>query len=68
MPSELANPVEVNTYVWCLPSSELRAQLWTFEEFVKFNAWKWVGPTNNKYFDEVDRRNAAEGIYIDARG
>ncbi|KAG2149077.1 uncharacterized protein EDB93DRAFT_1143515 [Suillus bovinus] len=66
---ELADPVEVNTYVWCFPSSELRAQLWTFEEFVKLNAWKWIGSsaTDNKYFDEVDRRNAMEGVYIDAR-
>ncbi|KAG1895386.1 uncharacterized protein F5891DRAFT_1059173 [Suillus fuscotomentosus] len=68
VPSELANPVEVNTYVWCFPSSDLRAQLWTFEEFVNFNAWKWIGSTDNKYYDEVDRRNAMEGIYIDARG
>ncbi|KAG1743432.1 hypothetical protein EDB19DRAFT_1698454 [Suillus lakei] len=54
--SELANPVEAATY------------LWTFEEFVKLNAWKWIGSgsTDNKDYDEVDRRRAMEGI-IDAR-
>jgi hypothetical protein len=69
MLSELANPVEAATYVWCFPSSELRAQLWTFEEFVKLNAWKWIGSgcTNNKDYDEVDRRRAMDGVYIDAR-
>lgn len=66
--SELANPVDADTYVWCIGSSELRAQLWTFEEFVKLNAWKWIGSssTDNKDYDEVDRRRAMEGI-IDAR-
>ncbi|KAG2131355.1 hypothetical protein DEU56DRAFT_814097 [Suillus clintonianus] len=67
--SELANPVDAATYVWCLSSSELRAQLWTFEEFVKLNAWKWIGPSaaDNKDYDEVNRRRAMEGN-IEARG
>ncbi|KAG2070743.1 hypothetical protein BDR04DRAFT_1076330 [Suillus decipiens] len=61
---ELANPVEAATYVWCSPSSELRAQPWAFEEFVKLNAWKWIGAgsTDNKDYNEVDRRRAMEGI------
>ncbi|KAG2035248.1 hypothetical protein BDR03DRAFT_993460 [Suillus americanus] len=69
MLSELANHIEAATYVWCFPSSDLRAQLWTFEEFVKLNAWKWIGSgsTDNKDYDEVDRRRAMEGTYIDTR-
>jgi len=62
----LASPVEADTYVWCLPSSELEAKLWTFEEFVKYNAWKWVGSgsAENKDYDEVDRRRAMEGAIV----
>lgn len=66
--SSLANPVEADTYVWCLSSSELWAQLWSFEEFVKCSAWKWVGSSsaNNKDYNEVDRRRAMEGIIVQA--
>ncbi|KAG1729660.1 uncharacterized protein EDB91DRAFT_1159188 [Suillus paluster] len=66
--SSLANTVEADTYVWCLSSSELWAQLWSFEEFVKHNAWKWVGSSsaNNKDYDEVDRRRGMEGIIVQA--
>jgi len=60
----LTNSVEADTYVWCLSPSELRAKLWTFEEFVKCNAWKWVGSSTNKDYDEVDRRRAMEGIIV----
>ena len=64
----LTSPIEADTYVWCLPPSELWTKLWTFEEFVKFNAWKWIGSgsANNKDYDEVDRRRAMDGIIVPA--
>ena len=59
----LTSSVEADTYVWCLSPSGLQAKLWTFEEFVKYNAWKWVG-SSRKDYDEVDRRRAMEGIIV----
>ncbi|EGN98607.1 hypothetical protein SERLA73DRAFT_181151 [Serpula lacrymans var. lacrymans S7.3] len=68
-PADLAEPIKAATYVWCKPLSELRAQLWSFEEFVKYNAWKWVGKgaESNKDYVEIDRRLQMEGI-ITSRG
>jgi hypothetical protein len=65
----LASPVEADTYVWCISPSELQAKLWTFEDFVKHSAWKWVGSSsdNNKDYDEVDRRRAMEGLIVPAK-
>ncbi|KAH7925495.1 hypothetical protein BV22DRAFT_1088955 [Leucogyrophana mollusca] len=65
-PSELGSPVEASTYVWCRPLDELRSQLWTFEEFVKYNAWKWVGAgsAGNADYHEVDKRREMEGIIV----
>ncbi|KAF8558147.1 hypothetical protein OG21DRAFT_1520001 [Imleria badia] len=59
-PDKLQTPIEVNTYVWCRPLSELQPRLWTFEEFVEENAWKWIGAGSRR--DQVDRRRAMEGI------
>lgn len=54
----------VHTYVWCKSTSELRPDFWTFEDFVRQNAWKWIGPGSegNTDYAEVDRRRAMEGI------
>jgi len=41
--SELAEPIEAQTYVWCLEDSDLEKELWSFDEFVGKNAWKWIG-------------------------
>lgn len=58
--------MEVQTYVWCKPISELRPDPWTFEDFVRQNAWKWVGAGSegNTDYAEVDRRRAMEGIIV----
>ena len=55
---ELA-PVEAETYVY-VSLSDLKADLWSFEDFVKNNAWKWVGSERegNLLFTEVDRRRS----------
>lgn len=59
-PNELETPLEVNTYVWCRPLSELQPKQWTFEEFIEENAWKWIGSASrdNQDYTEVDRRRA----------
>ncbi|KAH7915672.1 hypothetical protein BJ138DRAFT_1054509 [Hygrophoropsis aurantiaca] len=64
--SELSEAVKANTYVWCRPVSELMPELWTFEEFVKYNAWKWVGngASSNEDYDAVDSRRQMEGIIV----
>jgi len=40
--SELAQTVPAQTYVWCLDDSYLDKELWSFDEFVRKNAWKWI--------------------------
>lgn len=64
--TELTSPLQVHTYVWCCPLSGLQPKLWTFEEFVKESAWKWVGPASesNTDYTEVDRRRAMEGTIV----
>jgi hypothetical protein len=45
LPTEgkLAPAVAAATYVWCDPDDRLYPELWSFEQFVRDNAWKWVG-------------------------
>ena len=40
--SELAQTVPAQTYVWGLDDSDLDTELWSFDEFVRKNAWKWI--------------------------
>jgi len=41
--SELAEPIEAQTYVWCSGDKWLEKVPWSFDEFVRKNAWKWIG-------------------------
>ncbi|THH15689.1 hypothetical protein EW146_g4815 [Bondarzewia mesenterica] len=41
--SELAPVVFAETYIWTLRVSDLKKSLWSYETFIKENAWKWVG-------------------------
>lgn len=54
---ELGQPIQAETYVWCRDSSTLEKELWSFDEFVRTNAWKWLdpGPWSNEHYGEVDR-------------
>jgi hypothetical protein len=53
---ELTQTVPAQTYVWCQNDSGLDKELWSFEEFVRKNAWKWVDRgAQRKDYDEVDR-------------
>jgi hypothetical protein len=53
---ELAQPIPAQTYVWCLKDSYLDKELWSFDEFVKNNAYKWIGPEadSSGEYEEVD--------------
>jgi hypothetical protein len=49
-------PIEAQSYVWCLEDSRLDKELWTFEEFATKNAWRWLGKgaENNEDNAQVD--------------
>ncbi len=57
--SELAQTIPAQTYVWCSADSDLDKELWSFDEFIRKNAWKWIddgaGPPRNEDYEEVDR-------------
>jgi hypothetical protein len=57
---ELSPPLEAETYRYD-NIQDLNHELWSFEEFVKNNAWKWIGNKDAEYgadneYAEVDRR------------
>lgn len=58
--------IEANTYIWIQPLTELSPEIWDFAEFVRDNAWKWVGvgATDNEYYTEVDHRREMDGNIV----
>ncbi|CAA7267028.1 unnamed protein product [Cyclocybe aegerita] len=54
---ELLPAIPAQTYIY-RDEKNLEAQLWSYEDFVKKNAWKWHGEAadNNEDITEVDRR------------
>ncbi|KDR76275.1 hypothetical protein GALMADRAFT_67824 [Galerina marginata CBS 339.88] len=42
--SNLLHAIEAETYVY-INEDNLNAELWSFDDFVKNNAWKWYGGT-----------------------
>lgn len=62
-------PVEAHTYIWIQPLSELTPELWDFAEFVRDNAWKWVGvgAKDNEYYTEVDHRREMDGHIVERK-
>jgi len=48
---ELAQRLPAQTYVWRLDDEK---ELWSFDEFVKNNSWKWI--------DEGGERNLERGL------
>jgi len=40
--SELTQTVSAQTYVWRWDDRSLEQELWSFDEFVRKNAWKWI--------------------------
>jgi hypothetical protein len=58
--SERAQTVlPAQTYVWRREDSKLDKKLWSYDEFVRKNAWKWIDngtqSETNKDYEEVDR-------------
>ncbi|KAH7873728.1 uncharacterized protein C8R40DRAFT_1048611 [Lentinula edodes] len=55
--SELLPAIPAQTYIYN-DLENLEADLWSFEDFIKNNAWKWYGDASNDNPDitEVDRR------------
>jgi len=62
--AELAAPVEAEAYVYsCL--SDLEAELWSFDNFVKNNAWKWVGNrADRQVYAEIDRWRVSRDVSV----
>ncbi|KIK63040.1 hypothetical protein GYMLUDRAFT_72273 [Collybiopsis luxurians FD-317 M1] len=57
--SEMPLPIAAQTYIFN-DAGDLSAELWSFDDFVKNNAWKWYGAAadENQEITEVDRRRA----------
>lgn len=62
---ELSPAVEAQTYVF-LNVRDLERDLWSYEDFIRHNAWKWVGldAEDNSDYAEVDRRRDMEGQIV----
>jgi hypothetical protein len=58
LPSAGALPAAIpaSVYLWTNPLSELHPELWSFDTFVRENAWKWIGDgaSDNKDYKAVD--------------
>jgi hypothetical protein len=50
---ELAEPIQAQTYVWCKEDRWLEEEPWSFDEFVRKNAWKWIGNGTRENEDRV---------------
>ncbi|KAI0368638.1 hypothetical protein BV20DRAFT_969010 [Pilatotrama ljubarskyi] len=59
----LPTPLPAQTYIYAGPLDQLSSELWSYEDFVRENAWKWVGTgaVNEEYYVEVDRRREMDG-------
>ena len=52
LPAELAPTIEAETYIYNDPTM-LKGELWSFEEFVKKNAWKWYVNDDEEGHEEL---------------
>lgn len=59
---ELAQPIPAQTYVWCSKDSYLEKELWSFDEFVKNNAYRWIGPEADSSEEYVEVDEAKEEL------
>ncbi|OBZ72370.1 hypothetical protein A0H81_07985 [Grifola frondosa] len=62
-PGALPPAVPAQTYIWADPISDLTPALWEFADFVRENAWKWVGEGArfNEDYTAVDHTRAMAG-------
>ncbi|GAA5877320.1 hypothetical protein JCM1840_007196 [Sporobolomyces johnsonii] len=68
-PFPLASPTTPSPafYHWTAPISRLAPRIWSFEDFLRDSAHRWVGSGSEKEYAEVDRRRAMGG-FITPRG
>ncbi|EIN10901.1 hypothetical protein PUNSTDRAFT_64285 [Punctularia strigosozonata HHB-11173 SS5] len=59
----LAPAVPAETYIWARPISELQPEIWSYETFMRENAWKWVGDgsVDNEDYLKIEERRAMNG-------
>ncbi|KAI8980118.1 hypothetical protein BD414DRAFT_493684 [Trametes punicea] len=58
----LPPPLPAQTYIYAGPLSNVSPELWSYDDFVRENAWKWVGGgQRDEYYVEVDRRREMDG-------
>lgn len=39
---QLSGALDAEAYIYSAPVEDLEAELWSYEEFVRTNAWKWI--------------------------
>ncbi|TNY20098.1 pyridoxal phosphate-dependent transferase [Rhodotorula diobovata] len=69
-PSDTLNSTaSASVYLWTAPLSRLTPSIWTFEQFLRESAHRWVGvgAEDNPDYAEVDRRRQMKGV-ITPRG
>lgn len=64
-------PIDAAIYIWSAPTHHLIPELWSYDVFMRDNAWKWVGSAEAKEeYAEVDRRRQMNGTiersFVDA--
>lgn len=59
--SPQSQPQPSHVYLWTDPLSRLAPELWTFEQFLRDKAHRWVGVAGEKEYAEVDRRREMKG-------
>jgi hypothetical protein len=59
---ESGESVPAEVYIWTAPLSRLSPTLWSFAEFMKDKAHRWVGSDASDEYAEVDRRRAMAGV------
>ena len=58
----LPPPLSAQTYIYAGPLKGLSPELWSYEDFVRENAWKWVGRgALDDNYAEVDHRREMNG-------
>ena len=58
----LPAPLPAETYIYAGPLTDLSPELWSYVDFVRENAWKWVGRSAHEdNYVEVDRRRELGG-------
>ncbi|POY75061.1 hypothetical protein BMF94_2037 [Rhodotorula taiwanensis] len=57
-------PLQSTVYLWTAPLSRLEPRLWSFSDFLRDSAHRWVGtgPDANGYYAEVDRTRNMKGV------